>query len=123
MSLTKKYTVEESTVPEAGLGLFSKITLKKGDHIGDFTGMVFTEEELDLSPYADSHYILWVCQNCIIVGEGKDSNITRYINHSDSPNAEMVTSTRWKKARFRALKTIRPGQEIFIDYGPEYFEE
>jgi hypothetical protein len=56
------------------------------------------------------------------VAEGKNAGYTRYINHSDRPNARFVVSTRWKKARVEAIKRIRPGEEVFIDYGPAFWE-
>ena len=33
----------------------------------------------------------------------------------------MVVSTRWKTARIRAIKKIKKGEEIFYDYGKEYW--
>ena len=66
-------------------------------------------------------YILWVCKTHIIDGEGEGSNYTRYINHSNEPNAFLVVSSRWKTARFEALRTIEPGEEIFFDYGDDYW--
>ncbi|MDX1346388.1 MAG: SET domain-containing protein-lysine N-methyltransferase, partial [Sedimenticolaceae bacterium] len=68
------------------------------------------------------HYLLWVCKDTNIVAEGELASYTRYINHSDDPNARFVVSTRWKKARVEALKRIRPGEEIFLDYGPYFWE-
>ena len=47
------------------------------------------------------------------------ANIARYINHSCKPNAE---ARGLKRLFIRATKTIKPGGEIFIDYGSEYIE-
>jgi SET domain-containing protein len=33
-----------------------------------------------------------------------------------------VVSTRWKTARVVAIKRILKGQELFIDYGPWFWE-
>ena len=30
--------------------------------------------------------------------------------------------TRWKTARLQALRKIEPGEEIFFDYGEDYWE-
>ena len=72
--------------------------------------------------FVDSDYILWVCTDCNILGEGELANHTRYINHSNNPNSRIVSSTRWKKARIEVLEKIKAGEEIFIDYGPEYWQ-
>ncbi len=48
-------------------------------------------------------------------------NIARYANHSCRPNAESDT-TRDRKVILRAIKNIKPGDEITYDYGSDYFE-
>lgn len=116
------FLVADSTNKQAGLGLFSEVNIRPGDTIGHYTGQVFTDEEIDQSPYLESDYIFWVCTDHNIVGEGELANYTRYINHSNKPNSQFIVSTRWKTARVEAILPIKPGEEIFIDYGPDYWE-
>lgn len=116
------FEVRASSIDGAGQGLFSRVVVCEGDTIGEYTGIVLTDVQVNSTPYANSKYVLWVCKDCNIVGEGPLANHTRYINHHDYPNARMVCSTRWKKARIEATKKIYPGQEVFIDYGPYYWE-
>jgi len=116
------FHIMPSTIKNAGNGLFSKINLKPGDSIGEYTGKILTDEQTNSEPYVDSEYILWVCTDWNILGEGPLANHTRYINHSDKPNSRIVASTRWKKARIEVIKNITAGEEIFIDYGPDYWE-
>lgn len=111
------FEVKTSTIPQCGQGLFSRIHIDGGETIGPYTGEIITDAQSESEPYIDSHYLLWVCRDCLIVGEG----YTRYINHSSAPNAQFVVSTRWKKARVEALKPILPGEEIFLDYGPDFW--
>jgi SET domain-containing protein len=33
-----------------------------------------------------------------------------------------VVSTRWKTARFEALRRILPGEELFFNYGDDYWD-
>ena len=47
-------------------------------------------------------------------------NLGRYANHSCRPNAE--SDLVRGKIILRAIKLIRPGDEITYDYGEEYFE-
>ena len=70
-----------------------------------------------------SAYVLWVSRNHIIVGEGPWPTTPATSTTVMTPNAFLVTSTRWKTARFEALRTIEPGEEIFFDYGEDYWEE
>jgi len=119
---TEHFEVRTSSIEGAGQGLFSRVIVGLGETIGEYTGIVLSDNQVNRAPYVNSQYVLWVCKDCNIVGEGPLANHTRYINHHDYPNARMVCSTRWKKARIEATKIIRPGQEIFINYGPYYWE-
>lgn len=105
------------------MGLFANEAIQPGDTIGHYTGFILTDDEVEQEPHCDSHYILWVCRDHNIVGEGPEASYTRYINHAAEPNAEFVVSTRWKKARIAAIKPIRAGEEIFVDYGPYFWED
>lgn len=116
------FHIKKSTISKAGNGLFSTVTVKPGDTIGEYTGKILTDKQTEKMPYVDSDYILWICKDHNILGEGPLANHTRFINHKVNGNGQIVTSTRWKKARIEATKTIRPGQEIFIDYGDSYWE-
>ena len=116
------FWVRKSTNPAAGKGLFSKVTIKPGDTIGHYTGKILSDKQAEEEPYVSSAYMLWVCKDCNILGEGELSNYTRFINHDEEGNGRIVTSTRWKKARIEATKIIRPGEEIFYNYGDYYWE-
>jgi uncharacterized protein len=117
------FEVRPSPVPGAGMGLFSLVSIKPGDTIGYYTGKIITDKGADRKPYIDSLYLLYICKDHWIYGEGPLANYTRFINHdSGNPNAELIVSTRWKTARFHALREIHPGDEIFFDYGAEYWD-
>jgi hypothetical protein len=115
------FSIKKSTIKGAGKGLFTKTLIHPGDTIGPYTGKILTDWQTLRKPYIDSVYILTVCHNHNILGEGSESNHTRYINHKEKPNGRIVTSNRWKTARIEAIKMIRPGQEVFIHYGPDYW--
>ncbi|TGL45949.1 SET domain-containing protein [Leptospira perdikensis] len=118
----KDFIVKPSSVPNIGMGLFTKQTLYKGDTVGYYMGKIITDEQAESNKYVDSKYLLWICKDWWIYGEGRESNYTRYINHSSKPNAELITSVRWKTARFKVVKTIPEGTEIFFDYGKDYWD-
>lgn len=116
------FVVKESLVKGIGLGLYTKHHLFKGDTIGYYTGTIITDEDAESPKYIDSKYLLYVCKDWWICGEGKKANYTRYINHSSKPNARLIVSARWKTARFVAIKSIPAGTEIFFDYGRDYWD-
>jgi hypothetical protein len=116
------FEIRTSTVKGAGRGLFTKVPITEEGTIGHYTGEIIGEQEFYDPERPFSAYVLWVCRTHIIIGEGPKANYTRYINHSDEPNAFLVVSSRWKTARFEALRDIEPGEEIFFDYGEDYWE-
>lgn len=119
----RDFEVRPSKIPQAGLGLFAKCLIEPEDTIGPYTGKVLTDAQANSHPYVRSLYLVWVCKDCWILGEGGGSNYTRYINHSERrPNCQLVTSSRWKKARVMAIRLIEPGEEIYFDYGQEYWD-
>ena len=127
MSKIQKWTAEDfeirtSTIEGAGMGLFARHAISEKDTIGYYTGEVITEKEFHDPNRPFSAYVMWVTKDHILVGEGPKANYTRYINHNDEPNAFLVVSSRWKTARFQALRDIEPGEEIFFNYGDDYWE-
>lgn len=116
------FDIRPSTIEGAGRGLFAKTHIAAEDTIGYYTGEVIGEEEFHNPDRPFSAYVLWICRTHIIIGEGPRANYTRFINHSDEANAFLVVSSRWKTARFEALREIAPGEEIFFNYGEDYWE-
>ena len=112
------FEVRPSSIEGCGQGLFSRVKIGPGDTVGPYLGEQITDAQSEQPPYIDSHYLLWICRDCLIVGE----NYTRFINHSEEPNVQFVVSTRWKSARVEALCEIEPGEELFLDYGPDFWE-
>jgi len=108
--------------PGRGKGVFAKTMIKKGETIGYYVGEIIRDWHANREPYVSSLYLMWVCKNRWINAVGPKSNYTRYINHGEKPNAELIISTRWKTARIESLRAIKPGQEIFYSYGDEYWE-
>lgn len=126
MSKKKKtHTLDSFVVkrsPGRGRGLFARVKIWKGETIGYYTGEILRDWHSNREPHRSSRYLMWICKNYWINGVGPRSNYTRYINHSDRPNAELIVSTRWKTARIASLRTILPGEEIFYSYGDEYWD-
>ncbi len=117
------FEIRPSTIPNAGNGLFALVQISLEDTIGYYTGKILDNNDFLDANRPSSDYILYLCKNHIILGEGPLANYTRYINHSSkNPNAFLITSTRWKTARIEAIKSILPGEEIFYNYGDDYWD-
>lgn len=117
------FVVKPSTIPGAGLGLFTRCAIGVEETIGYYTGEWITYEELAAGRFAGSDYLLGLTSRYLIAGEGPKANFTRYINHSREPNLYLTVSTRWKSARFETVRAIAAGEELFFDYGEAYWEQ
>jgi uncharacterized protein len=100
----------------AGLGLFARVAIKKGQFIVRYSGRkIRTETTEDL----DTRYLFEINERWTIDGANR-RNRARYINHSCRPNAEVYFVKHMIK--IRAIRNIKPGDEITYHYGRNYFE-
>lgn len=105
-ALKKLFYVDDS--PIHGKGLYARRTLKPGQYLGVYDGPE-TEE--------NGAYVLWVEEeeDYWVGRDGK--NLLRYLNHSDDPCAEFDGFDLY------AIKTIKPRQEVTINYGEDFDPE
>jgi uncharacterized protein len=114
----KPYRVGRS---RTGLGLFATKPIKKGTRIIRYFGPLLDcdKEEDDA---VENKYLFQLTNRWTIDGSVRE-NVARYINHGCRPNAESDVKPRKRKVFIRAIKNIKPGEEINYDYGTEYFKE
>jgi SET domain-containing protein len=101
---------------KSGLGLFTRVPIKKGRFIIRYTGKKIPTE---LTDDLDTRYLFEVNERWTIDGSNR-RNRARYINHACRPNAEVYFVKHVIK--IRAIKNIKPGDEITYHYGRNYFD-
>lgn len=101
---------------KAGLGLFARVPIKKGRFILRYIGRKIRTETAD---ELDTRYLFEINTRWTIDGSSR-RNRARYINHSCRPNAEVYFVKHVIK--IRAIKNIKPGDEITYHYGRNYFD-
>jgi hypothetical protein len=101
---------------KTGLGLFACVPIKKGQFIIRYNGRKLTTEQADR---LDNRYLFEVNARWTIDGSNR-RNRARYINHACRPNAEVYFVKHVIK--IRAIKNIKPGDEITYHYGRDYFD-
>ena len=116
-SSTKPYRVRRS---RAGLGLFATRSIKKGAVIVRYTGPLLDCRKKE-DDAVNNKYLFEINGRWTIDGSVR-KNIARYINHACKPNAEPDIKVRKRTIHIRAIKDIRPGDEINYDYGTDYFK-
>jgi SET domain-containing protein len=108
------FTVRRSN---AGLGLFAKSKIAKGDFVIEYFGPLLDDAA---SHAKGGKYLFAVDDDLTIDGSGRQ-NLARYLNHSCRPNCEAEHDG--KRIFIYALKNIKPGEELTYHYGKEYFED
>ena len=111
-----------------GLGLFATEAIKKGTLIAEYKGRRVTNAQADELEARGSRYMYELNSRWTVDGSNR-SNLARYANHSCRPNAESDV-IRGKRGRgrkggmviLRAIRNIKPGDEITYDYGRDYFD-
>jgi len=100
---------------KAGLGLFTRVPIKKGQFIVRYSGRKIGTETAD---EIGTKYLFELNARWTIDGSNR-RNIARYINHACRPNAETYFVKHLIKVR--AIKNIKAGDEITYHYGRNYF--
>jgi SET domain-containing protein len=99
--------------PIEGRGCFSVANFKRGRKIAEYTGERITTAEAKRRAGRRKLRICAINQRWSLDGS-RGGNGTHYINHSCRPNAFM--KILYGHILFIALRDIRPGEEITIDY-------
>lgn len=112
-----------------GNGLFAKVELKRGQKIIQYIGKPITYDECDQitsrrhkSAAAKNRayaFVFQVTKDYFIDGH-VPGNLAKFINHSCNPNCESMIYRR--EIWVRALRRIKPGEELTFDYGFDILE-
>lgn len=112
-----------------GYGLFAKDEIKRGQKIIQYIGREISAKDCDTitdrrfkSAAAKNRgyaFVFQVTKNYFIDGLVA-GNIARFINHSCNPNCESVIYRR--EVWIRALRRIKPDEELTFDYGFDIME-
>jgi len=125
--LEKQLYVKKSTLPNAGKGLFTKKFIPKGTRIVEYKGKTRTWKEVQADK-DESPYIYYVKRNFVIDALNDKKALARYANDARglqrvknlSNNAEYAEDG--VRVFIEAAKDIPAGGEIFVGYGPEYWQ-
>ncbi len=122
--------VKESTIPNAGKGLFTLKDIKKGERIVEYLGEIITNAECDRRAERNEYgYIFEISKNKFIDAFKTPEALARYAN--DAKGLTKVEGIRnncvyeiWKwRGWIKAEKNIKAGSEILVSYGAEYWRD
>jgi SET domain-containing protein len=100
-----------------GLGLFATRLIKKRTRIVEYKGPLLPNKIAEKAERRGNKYLYEINSRWTIDGSPR-SNLARYSNHSCNPNAEAYDVGH--RAFIRAMRDIRPGEEIVYHYGMDY---
>jgi uncharacterized protein len=102
-----------------GFGLFATRPIKKREKLAEYKGPRVTPQEALRLERRGNRYLYEINPRVTIDGTPR-SNVARYANHSCNPNAE--TYIYGGRVFIRALRRIKPDEEITYDYGNDYLK-
>eukprot|EP01031_Cornospumella_fuschlensis_P040631 gene40631-49538_t len=109
---------------DVGYGLFADEDLEAGECLGEYTGVVSSHTSFDAV-----NMQAYCCQYSSCAGDTyinalEYGNIIRFINHSNSPNAELRSMDIDLVPHVICFtkERIRKDEQIFISYGASYWQ-
>jgi SET domain-containing protein len=125
--LDNSLVVKHSTLPGAGMGLFTLDFIPKNTVIVEYKGRKRTWKEVNKDP-GHNGYLYYVNRNLVIDARTYLGSKARYANDARGMkkikglNNNSIYIEKDDRVFIRASKDIWPGQEILVDYGKEYWE-
>jgi len=127
MALLEKYlVVKTSTIPGAGLGLFTTVDIAKGTRIVEYKGRITVWKEVKND--STNMYLYTINPRHVIDARRTKSALARYANDAKGVTRikgitnNCVYINDGLRAYIEAVKNIAAGAEIFVDYGKPYWD-
>lgn len=126
--MSRKTSVRTSTIPGAGFGCFAEMDFEAYDVVTEYGGVIITEED---NKKNRSDFVFRCSDGtrydaCIVLNPLQEQG--RFIN--DARGTENENNCTWYECKhvtppmlyILASKSIKKGEELFIPYGEEYWE-
>jgi SET domain-containing protein len=120
MELKIATKIEIKVSPGKGMGVFAVEPIKEGEVIEECHLVKLPTKKWETSS------LLIDYRFCYPMGENWEEYVLALgygsiYNHSDTNNAMWRNHPTYKAFQFYALRDIEPGEEICVNYGPEYY--
>src|SRR5919112_5481431 len=127
MALLEKYlVVKDSTIPGAGLGLYTEIAIEKGTRVVEYKGRITTWKEVKND--STNMYLYTINPKHVIDAMRTKKALARYANAAKGIvrikgiTNNCVYVNDGLHAYIEAVKNIPAGAEILVDYGKPYWD-
>ena len=106
-----------------GLGVFSAQTARPGRWVCSYAGELLNLSQL-LTRYAtETPTYVYRLSSSFSIDARDTSHFSRYINHHAQPNLHAKVDRRSQRIDFYTIRPLRPGDEVFVDYGVSYWHQ
>ena len=121
--------IRTSRIPHAGNGVFTKEAIPKGAYLGAYTGEFITQEEYLRRAKENRWQYMMGLLDCakprtggIATIDGIEGNIFTRMNYAPAEfqNVKFEKTCEAPFVRIVALRDIAAGEELWVDYGPNY---
>ena len=118
-TLGPRYVVRRSAIH--GRGVFARRPIREGETVIEYKGEIISEAEIERRYPEDrsgiNHTFVFGIEHDYNIDGGSKGNAARWINHSCQPNCDTYEEDR--RMYIRAIRNIRPGEELSYDYAIE----
>ncbi len=111
--------IEVRTSPVHGTGVFAACDIAAGEKIGVYAGRRYTARQAAARDWDHSLTYVFGLADGSVIDASEGGNETRFLNHSCAPNVQAQEEPgprRRNTVAFYALRELRAGEELFIDY-------
>ncbi|MCJ8734607.1 hypothetical protein PDJAM_G00237310 [Pangasius djambal] len=118
-TLPRGLEVRESSIPDAGLGVFNKgEIIPVGVHFGPYQGEAMNSD-ISLVIYKRKQH-----EEYIDARRDKNGNWMRYVNCARNNDEKNLVAFRYQGGiLYRCCQPIKPGQELLLSYEEEYADD
>jgi hypothetical protein len=113
------FRIKKSTIPNAGLGLFTTKPIARDKKVTDYSGDKISSND----PNFGNPYVLEIGRHKFIdASKTNEPGLGRWINHKPIRQANTKFVVNRGKAYMKSTKSIPKDKELFVPYGSEYFK-
>jgi SET domain-containing protein len=125
----KQLEIRSSSIPHAGNGVFAKVAIPKGAYLGSYGGEFITDEEYRRRLDANRWQYMMGLLDCakphtggLTTIDGINGNVFTRMNYAPAEfqNVKVEKTCEAPFVKYTALTDIAAGEELWVDYGPNY---
>ena len=118
-SSLKDELVEVRSSSVHGKGVFAKRAIRSGAVLGAYAGRRYTLDETTKASWNNALTYLFELSDGTFIDGQTGGNPTRHLNHACEPSCEAYEAQAADgglTVKFRTTRSIRAGEELFLDY-------